>query len=102
MVPGGQVRTTTGLNLRAGPGAGHALVAVLSGQVLARVLTAPAAGWVQIQVNGWNSALDPCTIYSEPDSSSSTEAQRRGAAQWQPITLAGFVNASYLTVVDGP
>ena len=80
MAPGGTVRTTTNLNLRAGPGIQQPRLATLQKDVLARVLsvaTAPA-GWVEVEANGHAHSDDPDTIYSEDDERSSNEAKRAG------------------------
>lgn len=100
MVPGGMVRTTTNLNLRAGPGVQQPRLATLQKDVLARILAAPAAGWVEVEVNGWT--LGGKTIYSEPDERSSIEATRGLAAEWREITLTGYLGTGYLVAVDGP
>lgn len=100
MVPGGMVRTTTNLNLRAGPGVQQPRLATLQKNVLARILAAPAAGWVEVEVNGHT--LDGKKIYSEPDERSSIEATRGLAAEWREITLTGYVATGHLEIVDGP
>lgn len=92
-------RTKTGLRLRVGPGVDHEQVATLKAGVLVRLLADPASGWAQVEADGHT--LDGKTIYSEPDATSSIDATR-GAAQWQAVTLTGYVSAGYLEVVDGP
>lgn len=108
MAPGGLVRTTTNLNLRAGPGVQQPRLATLQKDVLARILsvaTAPA-GWVEVEVNGHAHSDDPDTIYSEDDKRSSIEAKRSGArldtTGWQLVQLTGYLGTGYLVVVDGP
>jgi len=88
------------LRLREGAGVGHKQVAVLQAGVLVRLLADPASGWVLVEVNGHT--LDGKTIYSEPDAASSVEATRGPAAEWQAVTLTGYVSIRYLEVVDGP
>lgn len=103
MAPGGTVRTTTNLNLRAGPGVQQPRLATLQKDVLARILsvaTAPA-GWVEVEVSGHAHSDDPDTIYSEDDRRSSIEA-KRGGAIWQEVKLTGYLGTGYLVVVDGP
>jgi len=92
-------RTTTGLRLRVGPGVDHKQVATLKAGVLVRLLSDPVSGWAQVEVNGHT--LDGKTIYSEPDAASSIEATRGPAAEWQAVTLTGYVSTRYLKVVDG-
>jgi hypothetical protein len=87
------------LILRNGPGTQHKWLATIRSDVLVRLLADPVNGWAQVEINGHT--LDGKTIYSEPDERSSIEATR-GAAQWQQITLTGYVSVRYLKVVDGP
>ena len=87
------------LILRNGPATQHKWLATRRSNVLVRMLADPADGWVQVEINGHT--LDGKTIYSEPDEKSSIEATR-SVAQWQEITLTGYVSARYLKVIDGP
>lgn len=114
MVNGGQVRTTSGLNLRVGAGTNHSSVAVLGKDVLLHVLDVPRGGWVEVALNGWVSDADPATVYCEPDARSSlktasrsllktaqvSEIRREGT--WRELRIVGFVSTGYLVVADGP
>ncbi|MCB0041922.1 MAG: SH3 domain-containing protein [Caldilinea sp.] len=114
MVNGGEVRTTTGLNLRVAAGTNHSSVAVLGKDVILHVLDVPHDGWVEVALMGWVSDADPATVYCEPDARSSlktasrsllksafvTEIRREGA--WRELRIVGFVSTGFLVVVDGP
>lgn len=114
MVNGGQVRTTSGLNLRVGAGTNHSSVAVLGKDVILHVLDVPHGGWLEVALMGWVSDDDPATVYSEPDARSSlktasrsllksaqvTEIRREGA--WREVRVVGFVSTGFVVVVDGP
>lgn len=113
MVEGGQVRTTSGLNLRVGAGTQHSSVAVVQKDVLLHVLGLPANGWVEVALMGWAEDGDPTRVYSEPDKRSSldasfsllksafvTEVRREGT--WRELRVVGFVSTGFVVVVDGP
>ena len=113
MVEGGQVRTTTGLNLRVGAGTMHSSVAVVQKDVLLHVLGLPTNGWLEVALMGWAEDGDPTQVYSEPDKRSSldasfsllksafvTEVRRDGT--WRELRVVGFVSTGFVVVVDGP
>ncbi len=114
MVNGGEVRTTTGLNLRAGAGTQHSSVAVVAKDVILHVLDVPRGGWVEVALQGWVADDDPATMYSEADARSSlkiasrsllksafvTETRRVGT--WREVRVIGHVSTGFLVVVDGP
>jgi uncharacterized protein YgiM (DUF1202 family) len=102
LVPHSQARTTASLKLRTGPSTKHSVKAGIKAGVLVNVLAAPVNNWVEVEVNGYSTATDPNTIYSEPDASSSVEATRGGTVEWRQVALTGFVHTSYLTIIDGP
>ena len=114
MVNGGEVRTTTGLHLRAAAGTQHGSVATLEPDVILHVLDVPHDGWVEVALMGWVADDDPATVYCWPDARSSlktakrsllksafvTEIRREGA--WRELRIVGFVSTGFLVVVDGP
>lgn len=103
LAKGALARTTNGLNLRAGAGTQHSVVAVLKKDALLWAVEDPAAGWVRVEMNGWTQ--DGKTICFEDDELSGVKATKNASAtagEWQAVTLAGYVSTGYLSVVDGP
>ena len=102
LVYNAQARTTSNLNLRKGPGAGFVVVATLIKDVLVRAVANPKNGWCEVEVTG--NIRDGKTLRTEPDDRSSIQATRDTGtpSSWKHDTWRGFVNTTYLTVIDGP
>lgn len=101
IVKGSQLIAIANVKVRAGAGAQHATLGVLQKDAQATALAKPSGDWVKCEIHGWALSNAPGTVYSEPDTRSSVDA-KRGAGEWQEITLTGYIHTAYLAVVDGP
>ena len=90
-------RTTTGLNMRDGPGG--AIVATLVKGALVEALGKPVVGWLRVCARGWT--LDGKTIYFEPDERAGKKLAVRSGG-WRFVEVQGAVAVDYLEIVDGP
>ena len=98
IVSGSQLRTTTGLNMRDGPGG--AIVAELVAGALVEALGKPVDGWLRVCARGHT--LDGVTIYTDPDQLAAVKLTVRGVADWRWVEVQGAVAVKHLEIVDGP
>ena len=106
---GGLVRTTSGLNFRAGRGTGHKLLAVLNLDALLHPLEDGTGSWLHARLYGWRHK-DGADLYTDPDERAAKKARLTGGVpgvvskdgEWNFVVLDGYVSSDYVTVVDGP
>jgi hypothetical protein len=101
IVAGALLRATANVNLRNGSSVANKRLATVQAGVLMRALGPVVTGWVEVAVEAYRHSDYPDHLFSEPDQRSSVEA-RRGATDWEPETLRGYVSSQFVVVVDGP
>lgn len=107
---GGQVRTTSGLNVRSVPVApADNILATAVKDAILHPVAAPAGNWVKVELRGWT--RDGQKLYFEPDERSGVKATVAQPAKletvseaegWRFVRLAGYVSTGYVSVIDGP
>lgn len=108
---GGQVRTTSGLNIRSAPAApADNILATAVKDAILHVVASPAGNWVKVELRGWARAGGK-QVYIEPDERGGVKATvaQPGkletvseAEGWRFVRLAGYVSTGYVSVIDGP